>query len=620
MQDAGILEAEQIEVEEQDFIDEASDQTENSARPQGEYIRSDGKRVIGRVGAPSGQQATSEEFFFTFPAGVLVEKTQIVTCESKIGGEIYTFYALVTEVYRQSRQSAMSGEADEYDGDLSFRPPFESAGFNTARASILRVEPAAMIPPRERSDVFLASDVEAQKAYEADEIENPLTVGLIKNGGSATAGQATIDLDYLLGKNGGHLNVNGAAGRGTKSSFLLFVIYMLLLLARRLESKEPSSQERPRIVPIIFNVKGQDLFHIDKPSKHYKPEKHLADWKAIGVENPQPFQNVRFYAAQGKGEIAVPFRGRTKVLPYSWSLSDIVERGLFRYLFAETDANDLNFGGLVSDVEILLGNEKIERDGESKITLNMLDGKVKNFKTLIEWADACASDAGQQRGHHQQTWKKFHRRLRKAVYESGGVLRFEDARGKPLDLVKADTSDPVVVDLNSLAGKPELQRFVVATVLRQLIQARTATTAQSGLRFVVMLDELNRFAPHGAKDSITRLIELVASEMRSQGIILLGAQQQASKISGKIMENAGIIALGKSSPMELTAPVWKGLSQSAKRKAQFLAPNEKLILQDNFLEPLHIRVPMPVWAMTPEEAATNETDETADDLKDLIQQ
>jgi len=445
------------EVDEELSPSEIGDATEDPIKPKGEYTRPDGRRVIGRVGAPVGQIATSEEFFFTFPAEVLVEKTQIVTCESLIGDKTYTFYALVTEVFRQSRQKAMSGEADEYDGDLSFRPPFESAGFNTARAGILRVEPPVMIPPRERSDVFLATEDEAQKAYDSDELENPLTVGLIKNGGSAVAGAGMIDLDYLLGKNGGHLNVNGSAGRGTKSSFLLFVIYMLLKLARRFEREQPSSEERPRIVPIIFNVKGQDLFHIDKPSKHYKPEKHSSVWQDIGVENPAPFQNVKFYAAQGKGAVSMPVRGRSDVLPYSWSLSDIVERGLFRYLFAETDANDMNFGGLVSDVEILLSDEKIERDNKSTITLNTQDGKVKDFKTLIEWVDDCANNQPHQRGHHQQTWKKFHRRLRKAVYESGGVLRFEDERGKPLDLVKADTTDPVVVDLNSLAGKPELQ-------------------------------------------------------------------------------------------------------------------------------------------------------------------
>lgn len=140
MRDAAIADNLKTDAAEEISPDESGDAAQSSIRPQGEYVRADGKRVIGRVGAPAGQTATSEEFFFTFPADVLVEKTQIVTCESRIADKVYTFYALVTEVFRQSRQRAMSGEADEYDGDLSFRPPLESAGFNTASASILRVD------------------------------------------------------------------------------------------------------------------------------------------------------------------------------------------------------------------------------------------------------------------------------------------------------------------------------------------------------------------------------------------------------------------------------------------------------------------------------------------------
>ena len=41
-----------------------------------------------------------------------------------------------------------------------------------------------------------------------------------------------------------------------------------------------------------------------------------------------------------------------------------------------------------------------------------------------------------------------------------------------------------------------------------------------------------------------RMIEMVAAEMRSQGIILLGAQQQASLVSTRVFENSGIKALG----------------------------------------------------------------------------
>ncbi len=54
-----------------------------------------------------------------------------------------------------------------------------------------------------------------------DRMGQRLDVGLLRNGGTQFAGRAAIDLDFLLGKNGGHLNVNGIAGLGTKSTLLM---------------------------------------------------------------------------------------------------------------------------------------------------------------------------------------------------------------------------------------------------------------------------------------------------------------------------------------------------------------------------------------------------------------
>jgi DNA helicase HerA-like ATPase len=211
------------------------------------------------------------------------------------------------------------------------------------------------------------------------------------------------------------------------------------------------------------------------------------------------------------------------------------------------------------------------------------------------------------------TWRKFYRRLLKLIYEGRGILRRDDRDGRPLDLVRADTSDPIVIDLSALAGTPELQRFVVATIFRQLKEARTGTNRITGLTYLVTLDELNRFAPRGARDPITQLIETIAAEMRSQGIILLGAQQHASRVSERVVESAAIQVLGRTGAIELNSPSWRGLSKSAQSKAMRLPPDEKLVIQDNFREPMHVRVPFPVWAMNPSEALRNPPDGVSND-------
>lgn len=572
---------------------------------------------IGRVGAPPQKEATSTNFYFWIPRDTLVETTQLLTCLSTLAGIPYTYHAIVNEVYRQSRKRSMSAEIDEADGNLNYQPPFENDGFTYAAATILRS--AVFTPPQERSPVFLASNDDARTAYGADDIANGLDIGLIKNGASQIAGPGCIDLDYLLGANGGHMNVNGSAGRGTKSSFLLFIIWLLLNKARLEAKSRPSDKDRLRIVPIILNVKGLDLFYIDRKSTKYDEQKHLSDWKKLGIEDPKPFENATFYAPQMPGnDIAVPTRRTGEVKPYSWSLSDIITLGIFSYLFAEVDANDSNFSALVMDIESWLTAERTATDG-SATTRSLRTGEKipQTFSALLEWVDKQGQeDKDKWRNHHTSTWKKLYRRLLRLVYECKGILRIDDQTGKPLQVTSNDTTDPVVIDLSTLVGKSEIQRFVVATILRQLVESRTGTKAQPGFIYLVALDELNRFAPRGANDAITKLIENVAAEMRSQGIILLGAQQQASKVSEKVIENAALRVLGRTGTLELDATAWRFLSTSAKSKATVLPPEEKLVIQDNFREPMHIRVPFPVWAMNPKEAALSEdkaTSTTPDD-------
>jgi DNA helicase HerA-like ATPase len=557
--------------------------------------------AIGKVASPPRRESTSEEFWFWVAPDQLVEKSQIVRTESVVGGQRLVFYGLIREVFRQSRQTDMGEEFDRHDGDVAYRPPFDAPGFTFAAVTILRTDPAVLAPPLEGSDVFLGGEAEARMAYAADEIENPLAVGLVKNGGSRLAGPGWIDLDYLLGANGGHLNVNGVAGRGTKSSLLLHVNYLLLRESRRQQKARPSDTNRLRVVPIILNVKNFDLFHMDRRSRRYDPARHAPDWHALGIDDPTPFPNVRYLAPQQRG-LSVPVNtGRPKadVKPYSWSLGDVIERGLFTYLFAEDDVRDANFGALVLDLESYLTRERGERDGQRRRELQSGPGYPDTFDTLLGWVRDLAdgSEATPFRNHHQGTMRKLYRRLLRLVLEGDSVLRRHDRRGNPLEVTARDTTDPTVIDLSSLAAVPSLQRFVVATVFRQLVDERTGSHAQRGLIYLVTLDELNRFAPRGTHDPITELLERVAAEMRSQGIILLGAQQQASLVSPRVIENAGIRALGKSGSLELGDPVWRFLSDAARRKASMLLPEEKLLIMDSFREPLLVKVPFPPWAL-----------------------
>ncbi len=562
---------------------------------------------LGRVAAPPEHESTSGVFYFWIDRARTVERTQIVSTRSSIAGREVAFVAIVLEVYRRSRQKDVHEEASRFDSRTGERPPFDSEGVTYAEAAILRTEPVAHTPPTEESPVFLATPAEAARGYGLDRMGDRFDVGLLRNGGTEFAGRAALDLDFLLGKNGGHLNVNGIAGLGTKSTLLLTVNWLLLRKARQLKVERPSDPRRLQVVPVVFNVKNYDLFFIDRRNSEFlkKDTENRSDWREMGVNDPRPFEKVQFFAPQAKSlSTPVPTGGRShpEVQPYSWSLSDIIERGLFKFLFSDDDVYDPNFGGLVGDVEEWLTHES----ATGARSLSTSAGTPQTFQELLKWfkdhkADKDLFDS------HSGTRGKFFRRLKYIIKEGDGVLRLGDPKGNPLIIPGVGQDGPMVVDLNGLGRAPSLQRFVVAAVFHQIFEHQTAKQV-ANLKYLVTLDELNRFAPKGSDDPITRLIEQVAAEGRSQGIILLGAQQQASLVSTKVIENAAVRAIGRSGTLELGQDVWKFLGPSARSSAAQLQPEEKLLYQPSFREPMLAKIPFPPFALSESDASPPEHD------------
>jgi DNA helicase HerA-like ATPase len=557
--------------------------------------------ALGRVAAPPGHESTSGVFFFWVDREQTVERTQIVTTSSTVGGRAVQFVGIVQEVYRRSRQNTMGEEADRFDRRSDERLPFDSEGVTYAEVAILRTEPVAHTPPTEESVVHLAGADQAARGYGLDRMGQRLDVGLLRNGGSRFAGPAAIDFDFLLGKHGGHMNVNGIAGLGAKSTQLLIVNWLLLEEAARQKRDKPSDPRRLQVVPVVFNVKNFDLFFIDRWNAQFRNDEagHRADWGRIGVANPRPFENPAFYAPQQKGLSTPATTGRpgNDVRPYSWSLADVIERRLFKYLFSEEDVYEPNFGGLVGELEEWLTDETAAGP-----RLRATAGAPQTFQELLDWFKQNKANQTFFGDAHAGTKGKFLRRLKYVVQEGDGVLRRSDPRGSPLLIPAAGVDGPIVIDLFGIHRTPSLQRFVVAAAFHQIIEYRSGRQVP-GLRYLITLDELNRFAPKGGADPITQQIETVAAEMRSQGVILLGAQQQASLVSPKVIENCAVRAVGRSGTLELNQQVWGFLGPSARSAATQLQLDEKLLYQPSFREPMFAKIPCPPFALSESDVA-----------------
>ena len=217
-------------------------------------------RPLGRVGAPKADEATTEAFTFWAPDDQTVEKTQLVRVETEAGGTPLRLYGLIAEVTRRSRLADMLEESDRYDNDPSEQGPLDSGGVTCARVQTLGAEPNLLVPPKEEAPVYAGEAADAAAAYGTASMAAPVTIGLVRNGGAATAGPASIDLDYLLGNLGGHCNVTGTAGVGTKSSFLSILLSQVL---RALAGRTAAGGSRQQARAVILNVKGFDLFWLD---------------------------------------------------------------------------------------------------------------------------------------------------------------------------------------------------------------------------------------------------------------------------------------------------------------------------------------------------------------------
>jgi len=592
---------------------------EGQSRQDGSGEAATGARPVGRVGAPRGSEATTEGFHFWVPEDRLVEKTQLVYVDSATGGDNVCFYGLVTEVFRRSRRNDMLEEADRFDGRPEEQVPLESRGVTYASVRVLATAPNVFTPPREESLVYPAGEPEARIAYGVGEMEKPLVVGLVRNGGEAVAGAAYVDLDYLLGAKGGHMNVAGIAGVGTKSSFLTTVLSQVLRYCRRHAEEHPEDPEKPQVRAVILNVKGFDLFWLDHWSRAFGEEDRRM-WEAMGWSEPAPLDVLAFYAPQqpGSDALAAPV-GRSGVHPYSWSLEDVIRDNLFTYLFSDSDREDDNFALLLADMERILAREWRQNDGTPMRELRR-DAPARTFQELFEWferglarGEGREGEEGPQRSdvtferlqsvHHGGTLRRFYRRLRRIVYESAGIFRMDGGGSHPLDISQLEAGRPIVVDIQSLPDR-HLQRFVVAALLKQALEQQTGAGALSGMHYLFVLDELNRFAPKGHTDPITQLIETVAAELRSRGVILLGAQQQASLVSPRVVENAAVRVLGRTGGHELRQDIFSFLPEELRDYVEQLGASDKVLHLPSFRQPMHMRVPRPPWAMRRQEAST----------------
>ena len=542
--------------------------------------------IIGRTSATDREPNTSDKFNFWITADVIVNPFDIVQAEHLNGSKTYGLVSVLE--HRTDAASHLANYVSNNFGSVAEEPNTPRVGATLARVNVMMNDGGGKDPDgtpkdgiympveNERAIRFAEEDgIHAALGIDTMKPENRIPAGLIKMSNQAES-VVYLDKTYVIGPESAHVNMSGISGLATKTSYAMFLLQSIL-------QKTDSSE----IAVIIMNVKHGDLLKIDEPAT-YLDEKQKSLWLKLGLE-PRPFQNVHYLLPRAKNGEANSFYQPRQSKIYAYELNDCIDKLdlLFSSVPDPTETIDSLVGEIsnglmsktaksqfarVTDWNSLLNDEPLVREGKSQGI-----GDIK------------ASSVG-----------KFRRHLRRMVQtRSTGLFTNQRTRNEQHlahEIGSIEGGHTYVVDIAKL--QEHEQAFVFGDIIRTVYEmfAESDETLNLPKKVLIFVDELNKYAPAGVKDSplIEQILD-ISERGRSLGVILLSAQQFLSAVHPRVTGNAATKVIGRSTSSEIMQPDYRFLDQDLKLSITRLSKGELLIQHAVFRQPVKIIFPMPAY-------------------------
>jgi DNA helicase HerA-like ATPase len=544
--------------------------------------------AVGRV--LGTQDAMPLEFWVAVEEGQFLQLDDVVEVKTPLpdGREVQLF-GVVDQV--RARHEGARLDSDVFLVEKGVIPATVA---EAAHVRVTRVEPEVFVPPRPGQEVRRARGERRDQALFFDGMERRVPIGLSRDGEPVFA-----NLDFLDGSRGAHVNISGISGVATKTSYATFLLHSLF-------TSGALGGEAANTHALVFNVKGEDLLFLDQPNARLREEDRAA-YARLGLPATR-FDSAQFLAPVRKGSAERLPAAQSRsggVSSFFWTLRELVGERLLRFLFAETEDASSQLSFVVDRIEAKLAQAALAR-GESKDPWIEVEGRrLATFDELVELLtdhpDGDDSLAEQWAGSAARgTVAAFERRLHAAARHVGHLFRGRDVGKRAdhrLDWTRTRLS---VVDIHSLHDRAK--RFVVGAVLKRMFEEKEQLGTARPLVFVV-LDELNKYAPREGSGPIKEVLLDISERGRSLGIVLLGAQQTASEVEGRIVSNASLRVVGRLDPAEAERPEYGFLTAAGRGRAGILKPGTMIVLQPEIPAPLLVRFPFPAWATRKSEAA-----------------
>jgi hypothetical protein len=554
------------------------------------------RAIIGLVSATSNEPTSSDSFTFWLAPGVIVNPFDIVEAEQIAhDGMSRTFGIVTTLEHTTDAPTHLANYISNDFGQVGGEPNTVRQGTTIAKVAVLSNDKDIYMPLACDRSVRFADEEGIQVALGVDKIDKRYRVpaGLIRLS-NGTQAVVYLDLRYVLGPEGAHVNITGISGLATKTSYAMFLIQSILQTAEKVGMRD-------KIGVIILNVKHGDLLSIDQPPKGGLEKEQLDMWERLGL-TPKPFDRVRYLLPYGNETLRTG-RPNSFRLPeknwmiYAYSLQDTYNK-LDLLLSQIPDPWD-TLGALIGEINAGLSDPRTGQWGPSGRW-----GKVSDWSTLLNGEPLVDTKTGQSQKFGEVpavTVGRFRRILRRIIEtRQSGIFvsnRAKGIRSISEEIAKIKGGEVIVVDIAKLTD--DEQTLVFGDILRTIYSLYAEEGSESEdlpEKVIIFVDELNKYAPTREKESpIIEQVLDIAERGRSLGVVLFGAEQFMSAVHERVAGNSSTLVIGRSGSAELSAVHYRFLDPAVKANITRLEKGELVLSHAIFRQPVKIVFPKPAY-------------------------
>lgn len=587
--------------------------------------------MIGRVAVTFRTPAKPSQWYFWVKddPNIHIEPGQLVTAQSEDGDMQVTVTGIVTDVQAYSDIESVTDSFYGHGyGNPEERLPSRPTVITVGEAETVFRSDSKAEPIRGSWPVRFAEASEIRQAYGADIEPRYQVIGGFTYDHRRRPVSVPLDVRYLLGLEGAHVNIAGASGAATKTSYGLFLLLSLLAYS---QSQKAPPDFRGGIAAIAFNVKEADLMRIDelpatwddvkKRLQAPRDQAHLKLWDTLlnppdgdPIYTIDPWhlrQRFRFFAPQRADGSKITSRRPDRTEGFAYGCMDLVDTHSLHMLLDPRDLDDLSTAVIADLTEEMQGSPGSFDDARTR-----LQGAVSGQDGQYGRGAAGRRDDWVTIGqgvHHRSTVLKVLNRLQHAVQNQlAGLLNPSDTRACPIPIDELRGGALWVIDISKIHDKGQRLIFhsVVRTIYRLLeakrtgeryirVGSRKADAEAFPSRVVVLVDELNKFAPSRHEYSaIKEDIVEIAARGRSVGLALIGIQQLASKVDDEVITNSNTLVVGRTHAAEIRNPAYNWLPAGLKERAVALDKGWMLLWHAGHKRPVFVHFPIPLHCLT----------------------